>query len=69
MNKYLHISFAFLSAIALATSAAAHDKDDDDLEIVTLSNRADLVSGGDALVEVRVPGKVSLSHEVVWLLR
>jgi hypothetical protein len=39
--------------------AQAHDGDDD-LEIRTLSNRADLVSGGDALVEVRVPKDVSL---------
>src|SRR5438046_4461760 len=30
-------------------------------EIVTLSNRADLISGGDALVEVRVPVTVPLA--------
>ena len=37
------------------------------LEIVTLSNRADLISGGDALVEVRVPRDVSLSRVRVKL--
>jgi uncharacterized tannase-like protein DUF6351 len=31
-------------------------------EIVTLSNRADLISGGNALVEVRVPQTVPLHH-------
>jgi hypothetical protein len=34
---------------------------------VTLSNRADLISGGDALVEVRVPKQVSLSAVKVKL--
>ncbi|HEX6691891.1 MAG TPA: DUF6351 family protein, partial [Burkholderiales bacterium] len=54
-----HIPFVLLTAIAAAPlSVAAHD-DDDDLEIVTLSNRADLISGGDALVEVRVPRRAS----------
>src|SRR5262245_46034826 len=37
------------------------------IEIVTLSNRADLISGGDALVEVRVPKDVSLSRVKVKL--
>src|SRR6266571_4065315 len=36
-------------------------------EIRTLSNRADLISGGDALVEVRVPNTVPL-HQVSLLL-
>jgi len=31
------------------------DDDDDDLRIKTLSNRADLISGGDALVEIVLP--------------
>src|SRR2546430_1035753 len=53
---------AFLLSTCLATvltPAQAHD--DDDLEIVMLSNRADLVSGGDALIEVRVPKHVALN--------
>ena len=36
-------------------------------EIVTLSNRADLISGGDALVEVRVPKTVPLKKVTLWL--
>src|SRR5207245_5600919 len=36
-------------------------------EIKTLSNRADLISGGDALVEVRVPKTVPL-HQVTLFL-
>ena len=61
MGARLQFPFVFLTVAALAAfPAAAHD-DDDGIEIVTLSNRADLVSGGDALVEVRVPGKTSLS--------
>jgi hypothetical protein len=38
-----------------------------DFEIKTLSNRADLISDGDALVEVRVPGGVPV-HEVTLTL-
>jgi hypothetical protein len=48
---------ALLAAISLQVQA-----DDDSFEVVTLSNRADLVSGGDALVEVRVPKGVALSR-------
>ncbi len=36
-------------------------------EIVTLSNRADLISGEDALVEVRVPKNVPLKKVTLWL--
>src|SRR5262247_3642045 len=61
-----HISLVLLIASAVAFPVAAHD-DDNDLEIVTLSNRADLISGGDALVEVRVPKHVSLSKVKVKL--
>src|SRR5712671_7486858 len=38
---------------------AGRDRDSDDFQIRTLSNRADLISGGDALVEVRVPKSVA----------
>jgi hypothetical protein len=47
----------FLLLIA-GLSAASH-ANEGHFEILILSNRADLVSGGDALVEVRVPKKVS----------
>src|SRR5258707_6199922 len=36
-------------------------------EIVTLSNRADLISGGNALVEVRVPKTVPPKKVTLWL--
>jgi hypothetical protein len=53
------------ASLALAmVPALAHD---DDLEIVTLSNRADLISGGDALVEVRVPKGIALDRVKVRL--
>ena len=44
------------SAVALQTTA------DDPLEIVVLSNRSDLISGGTALVEVRLPDDVDPSN-------
>src|SRR2546421_3882518 len=47
--------------LALATFGASH------LQIVVLSNRADLVSGGDALVQVEVPARVSPSRVRVQL--
>src|SRR5262245_37008489 len=59
-----------LLAVFLAgflAAAAWADQGGSNLEIVTLSNRADLISGGDALVEVRVPKQVSLSKVKVKL--
>ena len=55
-------------AAGFATAALpvlAHD--DDAFEIVTLSNRADLISGGDALLEVRIPRGVSADRVKVRL--
>jgi hypothetical protein len=46
---------------------SGRDRDSDGFEIRTLSNRADLISGGDALVEVRVPRQVDLESVVVSL--
>ena len=40
---------------------------DDQFEITTLSNRADLISNGDALVEVRVPNDVPLQQVTLTL--
>src|SRR5260370_20551220 len=40
---------------------------DNELEIRTLSNRADLISNGDALVEVRVPNDVPLQNVALTL--
>ena len=67
MGTRLHIPLVLLIAAAASPLAAAAHDDDDDLEIVTLSNRADLISGGDALVEVRVPRHTSLSRMKVKL--
>ena len=50
-SMYLLISAAVL-ACSLPTSALAAD---DNHDIIVLSNRADLISGGDALVELIVP--------------
>jgi len=58
-------SFLALGAILLATAQAGEEPSN--FEIATLSNRADLISGGDALVEVRVPKTVPL-HQVRLLL-
>src|SRR5215470_11010669 len=67
MGRRLQIPLVLLIATAAAPlPAAAHD-DGNDLEIVTLSNRADLISGGDALVEIRVPGHSPLSRVKVKL--
>src|SRR5258708_20170024 len=61
------------AALALAGSslALAGDRDDDDqgheLRISTLSTKPDLVSGGDVLVRIDVPRKVSLQSVRVEL--
>ena len=62
----------FLRALAVlfacfAVAASAKDAASGQFEIVTLSNRSDLISGGDALVEVRVPDTVPLQHVTLWL--
>jgi hypothetical protein len=44
-----------------------HDRDSNKFDIRTLSNRADLISGGDALVEVKVPRRVDLNDVVISL--
>src|SRR5215470_3274641 len=59
-----------LAGAALTGPAAAHEDEDRDsnrFDIRTLSNRADLISGGDALVEVRVPRHVDLDAVVISL--
>src|SRR6267378_1321646 len=53
-------SFLALGAVLLSTAQAGEQPSN--FEIVSLSNRADLISGGDALVEVRVPKNVSLNR-------
>src|SRR6267154_1854022 len=53
-------SFLALGAVFLVTAQAGEGPSN--FEIVSLSNRADLVSGGDALLEVRVPKSVALNQ-------
>src|SRR5438034_3036583 len=52
-------SLLALGAVFLVTAQAGEDPSN--FEIATLSNRADLISGGDALIEVRVPKNVPLN--------
>ena len=61
------VSFLALGAGLLVSAHAGQDSAASKLEIVTLSNRADLISGGDALVEVRVPKNVSLNQVALEL--
>src|SRR5882762_2716408 len=58
MNS-MKLSFLALGAVFLVTAQAGEDRRPSNFEIVTLSNRADLISGGDALIEVRVPKGVA----------
>ena len=59
----LSVSVAVVATVAASAKVAASGQ----FEILTLSNRADHVSGGDALVEVRVPGTVPLHQVTLWL--
>jgi len=62
-NKELHKAVISLhSALISGHGAGRRGPASVNFEIVTLSNRADLISGGDALVEVRVPKGVALTR-------
>ena len=69
MSMLLRVLAALFVSLAVAASAAASAKDaaSGQFEILTLSNRADFISGGDALVEVRVPRTVPLHQVTLWL--
>src|SRR5712691_9150643 len=56
----LKSSLLALGALFLVTAQAGEGPSN--FEIVSLSNRADLISGGDALLEVRVPKNVPLNQ-------
>ena len=60
---------SLLLSVCLLTTLVATEGETTPLnfEIVTLSNRADLISGGNALVEVRVPKNVPLKKVTLWL--
>ena len=69
MSKLLCVLAALCVSVAVASTGAASAKvaASGQFEILTLSNRADHVSGGDVLVEVRVPGTVPLHQVTLWL--
>src|SRR5712664_3943265 len=64
MNR-IKLSFLALCAALLVTAQAGEETSN--FEIVSLSNRADLISGGDALLEVRVPKNVPLNQVTLRL--
>ena len=66
----MRISVLLLSGCFLPASLATHAQPalpPLNFEIVTLSSRADLISGGDALVKVSVPITVPLDKVTLWL--
>jgi Tannase-like family of unknown function (DUF6351) len=73
INRWLDRRSAMTGLLLLATTvfmgstAAKQGADLDQFEIRTLSNRADLISGGDALVEVTLPSKLKLKHVTLLL--
>ena len=69
MSKLVRVLAALFISLAVAASVAASAKDaaPGQFEILTLSNRADHISGGDVLVEVRVPRTVPLHQVTLWL--
>src|ERR1051325_6044060 len=62
------IARAFAALLGcFAVLAFAKDNASGQFEIRTLSNRADFISGGDALVEVGVPQTAPLQHVRLYL--
>lgn len=65
MKNIARAAAALLACFAVL--ASARDNASGQFEIRTLSNRADLISGGDALVEVGVPRTVPLQQVRLYL--
>ena len=62
----LRAALAVLSLLSVGVAAKPPEFANDNLtEIFVLSNRADLVSGGDALIEIRLPAKARARPEDV----
>ena len=61
------VAAATAALIMVTPSPAAADRSSGHLKIVVLSNRADLLSGGDALVEVVLPAGTEASRLRVLL--
>jgi len=60
-------NFLLLCCAALGSPAGAKQRHDRALEIRTLSNRADLVSGGDVLIEIVLPRRTQANDVQVEL--
>ena len=70
MNTWSRCNLSVLAlavGAALASVAPAYAGSERDVEIRTLSSRANTISGGDALVEVRLPGYLRAGDVVVRL--
>ena len=61
------VGTALASILLIPSSSSAKDRKSRDLEIRTLSNRADLISGGDALVEIVLPRRTKANRVRVEL--
>lgn len=66
-EKKLICAVAFLFLLAVSASVSASADTAPGLEIITLSTRPDMVSGGDVLVQVGLPSSVSLNSISVTL--
>ncbi len=60
-NRFVRVVFAIVAGLVFAASARAAP------EILVLSNRADLISGGDALVEIKWPAGTDTNNAQVTL--
>jgi uncharacterized tannase-like protein DUF6351 len=67
MSKRLRVLAVLFVPLVILIFVAASDATPEQFEILTLSNRADLISGNDALIEVRVPNTVPLDKVTLWL--
>ncbi len=60
-NRFVRVVFAIVAGLVFAASARAAP------EILVLSNRADLITGGDALVEIKWPAGTNTNDAQVGL--
>jgi hypothetical protein len=67
MNKRLVWIMLVLVGVLAGAPAAWADDDDSDFQVRVLSSPADMVTGGDALVEVEVPHRARLHNVRVTL--
>src|SRR6266581_9308823 len=60
-NRFVRVVFAIVAGLVFAAPASAAP------EILVLSNRADLITGGDALVEIKWPAGTDTNNAQVTL--